>query len=174
MPEDEIRFGVGSADAVHSSTWKIWVHNDEIYLAARHFGRFMKVSLHSTGDWRVAWIQESQIEDRQLPPGSRVLCQWRRPNEFTPGWTQCLHIMVPFCTVQHRFKLHDTGTEIVWAAPPRPGEKVMFTVLLSTAQVLEEAWKMVCQPGDVTLGSLALSNGERALADDSPGANERI
>ena len=161
---DTIRFGVGSADALHSSIWRMWTHRNDVYLAARHSAQMVKVSLHSSGDWRVAYVDASQVNDPELPTGSRVLHKWRRPPEFASGWTQCLHIMIPSCSVRQRFRADDTDKNVKnvdWVLPAKLGEKVTFTVLISAPRVPEEAWQTVCRPGDATLGSVALDNDGR-------------
>jgi hypothetical protein len=76
-----------------------------------------------------------------------------------------MHMMVPCTNVRRRFSGDTTdtaGREIDWITPPKHDHKVMFTVLTSAPHILEDSWKTVCRPGDATLGSLALSNGESA------------
>jgi hypothetical protein len=50
--------------------WRVWVQGDEIYLAPRGMARLVKLSLHSSGIWRWAWVENSVL-DRELE-GDRV------------------------------------------------------------------------------------------------------
>jgi hypothetical protein len=54
--EQAIRFGVQLLNGLPICSWRIWTHRDETCLAARNFARAWKVSLHSSGTWRIADI----------------------------------------------------------------------------------------------------------------------
>jgi len=46
--------------------WRLWVHRDDIYLAAAGQVDTIKVSLHHSGKWRVAYTTEHMSNDRPL------------------------------------------------------------------------------------------------------------
>ena len=49
-----LRFAVGTPSAARSSVWRLWVNQDDVYLGQRATTQFLKVSLHASGDWRIA------------------------------------------------------------------------------------------------------------------------
>ena len=48
-----VRFGLGSSDRLASPLWRMWVQGDETYLAVRMAIGVSKVSLHSSGFWKL-------------------------------------------------------------------------------------------------------------------------
>lgn len=55
--------------------WRLWVHGDEIYVAASSQERTIKVSLHGSGKWRVAYTAEHMAGDNPL---------WSRTSDRAP------------------------------------------------------------------------------------------
>jgi hypothetical protein len=54
----EYRFAIGSENGPRSSSWKVWSHGDEVYLADRNLGHVQKFSFHKSGINRWASIHE--------------------------------------------------------------------------------------------------------------------
>jgi hypothetical protein len=76
-----IWFAAGSPEAPASSIWKLWHHREKVYLGTRSMLGFIKLSLHSSGNWRVAWTTESGLVAPTSDSGDRVEKRWQpRPN----------------------------------------------------------------------------------------------
>jgi hypothetical protein len=105
MASDEkntIRFAVGSPDEYRSAIWRLWVQGNDVYLAARVLTGFIKISLHRSGIWRLAWTDQSGI--RTQGSSDRVEARWQRPQEFRQGWTQGPAVIVPNSGIQRPFR----------------------------------------------------------------------
>jgi hypothetical protein len=76
---DPIRIAVGTPDGVSSNSWRVWVRGLDIYVKCRDNFREIKISLHASDIWRVAFTEET-IKDRPelvLGGGDRVIHRWR-------------------------------------------------------------------------------------------------
>lgn len=155
---DAIRFAVGSPEAVWSGVWRLWVARNDVFLGSRDLSRWIKVSLHSSGIWRVAWTSQSGIKAPQS--ADRVERRWKRPDPFAEGWTQGPSVRVPHTPVKRRFSAPDymRVVEVRWFAPPARGNELVFTVLFSEPDVPLVGWKSISRPGDDLVGRLALRN----------------
>jgi hypothetical protein len=155
-----IRFAVGSPEAPYSAVWRLFTKGNDVFVSGRLMGRYLKISLHASGVWRLAWTEESQI----LANGTndRVIHRWRRPPQFRPGWTRGISIVVPWTPIGRHFRAVDApaGKPVQWLRAPAPGYKVVFTVLYAAPDRPKGAWEWIREPGDRSLGRLLLPNGE--------------
>ena len=163
MPSDVIRVAVGDPTHLSSSIWRYWNERDEIY-GANIGGRSMaKLSLHSSGIWRLAFLKEP-IRPLGLDADPRVLYRWTRPAEFKHGWTQCLDLIIPIANIKHRFSVVDLAAhqkQITWIAQPPPANKVTFTLLLASSPTMHPS--EVMRSTDAVIGSpLRLESGPTA------------
>ena len=69
MPESAIRFTVRNQSGQRAATWKCWSPSgkEDVYVTCRDIHGALKVSLHETGRWHVAYFEgffeESVLED---------------------------------------------------------------------------------------------------------------
>jgi len=83
---------------------------------------------------------------------------WRRPPEFSPGWTQGATVIIPDSGVVLPFEVPQAADpRILWSLPPAARMKVLFTVLFSEAMI--DAIDSVLLPGDTVVGRLLLPSG---------------
>ena len=59
MPEQVIRFGISDGGGHRAATWKLLTPSgqSEVYLVCRELGGTLKVSLHKSGRWHVAYTE---------------------------------------------------------------------------------------------------------------------
>ena len=59
MKLDAIRFSVGPWNERYSSVWRIWSNpgSDDVYLGVRALVQYLKISLHKSGKFRVAFTK---------------------------------------------------------------------------------------------------------------------
>jgi hypothetical protein len=164
MPSSQrktLRFAVGSPDEYRSAVWGLRVQGNDVYLSARHLDGLMKVSMHRSGIWRLAWTEQSGIKVTGSP--DRVALRWQRPSEFRPGWTQGLAVVVPHSGIQRPFR-HDSAedlSKVLWVPTPAPGNQHRLTVLFVKPSAPPDSWQEVILPDDRQLGTLDLRNGDR-------------
>ena len=111
MAQKSIRFGVGSSGSLHGATWKLWTEtsggNSEIYMTCRALGGELKVSLHQSGKWHVAFDQKTYDEKVKgaLPSlNSRFVDSWEEPPEISDGMIMAVRIITPMSAVSSNVK----------------------------------------------------------------------
>lgn len=161
--KNTIRVAVGRDDLLQSSIWRFWINGNEIYVAAREAAQFIKLSLHSSGKWRLAHVSTKDINDPlSTDKDPRVIARWQRPKEFQPGWTQCLNVLVPAVSIKHYFSIKSVGDpkgDLELLDGLSRGYKVQLTVLLAESDFrkIEE----VTNQTDHICGFLNLINGKK-------------
>jgi hypothetical protein len=83
----EVRIAFGEPGR-HAAIWKVRAERKgEVYVIGRAIGKYLKVSLHRSGDWRYQWTQEAANARGE----SRIIDQWTRPpahgNVLTEGYS---------------------------------------------------------------------------------------
>lgn len=157
--KDIIRFAVGTPENPQSWVWRLWVQGDEVYLGAKNAIQAFKVSLHKSGIWRIAFVYELKRDDENT---DRVIVKWKKPEEFAPGWTPSIAVLVSSIKPSRPFnnvKVEDK--RIVWFSEPQNGKRAIFKVLLSIPGMTESDLKKVLISGDRYVGSLIKKNGEK-------------
>ncbi len=94
-----IRFAVGPPHEARSSIWRLWVQGNETYLSTRGLASTLKLSLHQSGKWRLAWTSDSELFAQGT--NDRVEQRWERPPEFYPGWVHGPTIIIPDVGLAH-------------------------------------------------------------------------
>lgn len=166
MPSSQrktLRFGVGSASEYRSAVWRLWVQGNDVYLAARTTISWLKLSLHRSGIWRLAWTQASA--QRSKDSDDRVEERWNRPSAFRPGWTQGPAVIVPNPGTKRPFSrtIGVDADHLHWSAPPKSGHKLHFTILFADPSAPADSWDTVFRPGDEVVGALDQRNGVRVV-----------
>lgn len=75
LVKSPLRFAIGTPDGVSSNSWRLWVQGTDTYVSCRDNFREFKVSLHTSGVWRVAFTEEAVKRNPSLKTqeGDRVL-----------------------------------------------------------------------------------------------------
>ena len=93
----------------------MWVQRNDVYLGARDLLWALKVSLHRSNIWRIAFVNDLDGKDEGT---DRAVVKWQRPDEFAPGWTGSIGILVSPIQPQRPFqKARDDDSRITWFAP---------------------------------------------------------
>jgi hypothetical protein len=106
----KIRWAIGDTNGRRSQTWSVvgFKNDDDVYIGPRMRMGVIKLSLHRSGEWRMAWTEE-YAELAGLPKEQdRVLERWNPPAEATPGWRHAVTIAMM--------------TDSLAAFPPEKGE----------------------------------------------------
>ena len=104
-PGSVTRFNVAETGRTRRST--VWTaltakYTDDVYVAAKPAGRFIKISLHKSGSWQHGFVIDEQAEGFRSPGQMRHFAIWRRPEEILPGWTRAIRIVIPDASLQAR------------------------------------------------------------------------
>jgi hypothetical protein len=117
-----------------AAIWKIAATPaGEVYLLERSTGRYLKVSLHKSGDWRLQWIeghlhQQPLVQQLVVAQGTRIIDQSERPAATLGGLTLGVTIWTTaedVCEVPG-----DSPPEnVIWLEPPPAGEVGSISVV---------------------------------------------
>jgi hypothetical protein len=117
-----------------AAIWKIAATPaGEVYLLERSTGRYLKVSLHTSGDWRLQWIeghlhQQPLVQQLVAAQGTRIIDQSERPAATLGGLTLEVTIWTTaedVCEVPG-----DSPPEnVIWLEPPPAGEVGSISVV---------------------------------------------
>lgn len=123
----ELRFAVGTPEAIHSTIWRIWGNKDDLYLAGRSFAGAAKISFHKSGICRVA---QSSAQPRA------PLASWTRPKRERAGAIGLFVIYVPAFEVKDAFreKLPPPEKKVELITQPPVGKKTIIHVVATETQ----------------------------------------
>ena len=132
-----IRFAVGEEDWAFVRPWRIWTHGSDTYIAVRQMGGLVKMSLHDSGVWVLAWTRESAVTPGETG-GNRRMMRWDRPEEFRPGWTRGPVIAIPRVDDKHDLPVPiDSVFEgVTWLPTPAIGNMVTVSILFARNRML--------------------------------------
>ncbi len=88
-----LKFAAGTRQHHRSCIWIVSVRGSDIYIGAQGIMQSVKLSLHKSGSWRLAYTSESGVTSSKT--GTRLHDAVQRPAEFQSGWTLALVIWVP-------------------------------------------------------------------------------
>ncbi len=89
----------------------------------------IKLLLHRSGRWRMAWTEEYANAAGIPESKDRVLAQWEPPDELRPGWRHAVTVLVmpDSLALQRPEKRLNT---VAFFPPPNPSDVLGFRVLL--------------------------------------------
>jgi len=154
------RFAVGTPEYIQSSVWRFFVQGNEVYLGVREYLHAIKVSLHSSGIWRIAFVEKIEKPDVRT---DRVIVKWQRPAEFINGWTGSVAILISSIEPNRSFsnQTEFDDKHIKFFKPPSTGNKYLFKVLFSSPEISDDEWKKIILPNDQLACQLKKRNGEK-------------
>lgn len=161
MAKKEIRFSVSNQKGLTSATW-VCVSpkgKDDIYLACRELKGAIKVSLHESGRWRVAWDKE--FLDKDAPQGSplltnRIISNWKEPEELCPGVILAFRILVPDCAIIVPKRIEQKP--IFWIPAPPKGWAIEISMFLTYPEAKLTAWPGAGSMKTALVGKIELKN----------------
>jgi hypothetical protein len=170
MPQRSIRFGVRNNESLHSATWKLWTEtsggHSEVYLACRALGGELKASMHQSGNWHVAFSQntfEEKVEGAVPSLDSRFVDKWPRPPEIADGVTLAFKIVTPETAVSSNSEVKNPS-KIVWAPAPPDGKASKIYICITTPSAKISEWPGKDSMGTSLIGSFHLNNGDTVWA----------
>jgi hypothetical protein len=161
---DEFRFGIGSATQPRSTTWKLWTRKNDIYLACREMGRWLKVSLHASGDWRIAWVRDAKRSSTR----DRIIERWARPAPFRERWTEGIVLAFPWVDMRAPLDWPNAlkaPANVMWMPGPAPAHTLFISVLLYRGTFDRMGRLELVSNGDrlIEESLMTLERGERVL-----------
>lgn len=142
MPNHSLRFGVVGQPGYRAETWKCLTTGmgREVYVACRELGNALKLSLHESGHWHVAFDSQkfSQMFEGPNAPPYRFMGKWEKPAPLIAGLTLACRIHIPWDAANIPDPSLDT--KVHWIACAPPGQSVEVAVFLSERSLDDSAW----------------------------------
>lgn len=123
MKLDAIRFSIGPWDGRYSSVWRIWSNtgSDDVYLGVRTLLKYMKISLHQTGKFRVAFTNsynQKMVEDGKRRETDRAFLKWDKIPVSEKDIMQALDIHFPLSALSLKHKPKTTSGKNLFLLQP--------------------------------------------------------
>lgn len=162
-----IRFSILNKSNKRGATWKcstpIGVGKHDIYLMCRELKGSIKASLHQSGDWRIAYSRkffEENIGNSQNPSKRRVVDQWPKPKEISPGVTLAFRIITPSSAVNLPFNL-DNFSKIKWIPSASSEKAIEIAIVITSASANVLGWPGKKSIHTTLLDSMELESREK-------------
>ena len=157
--DQKVRFAVGAPNGPQSAVWLVFTQRgkSDIYVANRHVAGQLKISLHQSGMWRLAFTQQFAATLQATGAGSddRVQAKWTRPAERRSGWTHAMSIVVPVTELWKPIPPLNLPLDIRWRQVPAQGMESHFAMMLERGSGYVDR-----RPGGDVIAVLPLPNGE--------------
>ncbi len=170
MGKQRLRFGIHDGAGSRAATWNLWTSTgtgkSDVYLACREMYGSLKVSLHESGQWQIAYSQlffDENVKGVIPKFEDRYLEKWLRPSDFAPGHTLALRIVTPRSAVRTpanecRFK------GVAWLPNAPENNATEIDILITKPRTQVNGWPGKQPMGTSFIGSLPLDNGETVWA----------
>jgi hypothetical protein len=149
-----IRWAVGSLDGLRSQSWNVVgsAAYDDVYIGLRTQMGVIKLSLHQSGQWRMAWTEDG-AQGIGLPEGQdRVITRWSPPQELKPGWRHAVTVLVTPDSLALPRPEKRLG-RVPFYPPPNPDGELRFDVMLGAPGA------ELTITGAIEVGTLQLPSG---------------
>lgn len=168
MPETAIRFGLKNNENKRSSIWKCWTNSgkgkNDVYVTNRAVGKAMKVSLHESGSWHIAFdshFLNREIEGESRLRSNRFVDKWQRPHEISKGCRLALRIVISEDVVTTPITDRDP-LSTSWISSPPPGKAIEIVLLFTTPCADVSNWPGRDSMKTQLLGTFQIESGYRA------------
>ena len=158
-----IRFAVGPPNGLSSNAWRVWTTKaGDVYIACRDNFKEAKVSLHTSGRWRMGFTTEAVSKNTKLLgcDQNRAWEVWDRPPETLPETVIAFRLIFPTSelAVHPEQRGPSMWTKVVHIEAAPPGKVTTVTLFITHGDVVlrHESQPSFC------LASLDIGNGLRA------------
>lgn len=135
-----VRFAVGRPDGLTSNSWKIWTNpKGDIYIVCRDNLRDVRVSLHTSGRWRMGFTTKALAKTPNLvwPGQDRAWEVWDKPPPTLPDTTVAFRLLFPASELAVRREQRAEGEwRGVWFIEgPPPGKLTVLTLFITNGDI---------------------------------------
>lgn len=167
IESNEFRFAVGDPRGLTSNSWRVWADGAaDVYIACRDNFKEAKVSLHTSGRWRMGFQEQALAANPDLvpPQQNRAWDVWDAQPDDLPSSKTAFRLLFPTAELavephQRTGKAWGARKNILYIDAAPLGEMVVVSLLISTAKI--ENFKGEASPV-LHLASFSLSDGRFA------------
>lgn len=158
-----IRFAVGSPSGLSSNAWRVWTTKaGDVYIACRDNFKEAKVSLHTSGRWRMGFTTEAISSNPKLLgwDQNRAWEVWDKPPEALPETVIAFRLIFPTSELAVRPEERDPSKwqKVIHIEAAPPGKITVLTLCITRGDLVlrHESEPSFC------LASLDIGNGFHA------------
>jgi hypothetical protein len=132
-PGGSIRWALGTRDGARSSqSWSIFgsKDHDDVYIGLRTQSGVIKLSLHESAIWRMAWSDQGAPLMRLSDDEDRVLDRWPPPPTIALGWRHAVSVHLSNFSLRTNLDEPGLGKVALYPAPD-PDDIARFMLLLA-------------------------------------------
>lgn len=158
-----MRFGVASPSGTVSVTWKCFTQvgsgKADVYVACRSLAAPLKLSLHESGRWHVAFDSEQfpRLFEPSSQPDSRFSRIWQQPAPLAEGLVLACRIHFPWYAIDRRSGANER--KVVWLPAPPEGKSTEVAIFLSARPFDATTWPGRDSMGTKLVGHLPTDSG---------------
>lgn len=136
-----VRFAVGPPDGLTSNAWRIWTtkHGD-VYIVCRDNFKEVKVSLHSSGRWRMGFTTEAVAKNPNLLQidQNRAWDVWDQPPASLPKTIIAFRLPFPTAelTVRPEQRIPSEWKNVIFLEASPPGKLTVVTLFVTIGDVV--------------------------------------
>jgi hypothetical protein len=167
--KDPVLFAVGSPERRLSAIYRLWVQGDEVYFGSRDSLNALKVSLHKSNDWRIAFVKRLKDKDRN---SDRIILRWQRTPDYAPGYCQCINVYISQIRPITPFnfpKIEDS--RVIWIRPSAAHQQLVLVIGIASPQADTDPIRFV---PDLLVARRKKRNGETVLVLSSLRARNNV
>lgn len=136
-----IRFAVGPPSGLSSNAWRVWTTKaGDVYVACRDNFKEAKVSLHTSGRWRMGFTTEAISKNTKLLgcDQNRAWEVWDRPPETLPETVIAFRLIFPTSELAVRPEQRDSSrwAKVVHIEAAPPGKVTVVTLFITRGDVV--------------------------------------
>lgn len=135
----------------------------DVYITNRTIGKALKVSLHQTGSWHIAFdshFLKNEAMDESPLTSNRFVDKWLKPPEIDAGCTLALRIIIPEDAITIPISDKDPHST-VWITAPPAGQAIEFALLFTVPRSNVSGWPGHNSMETQLLGSFQIENDYR-------------
>ncbi len=152
-----IRFALGKPDDINSSVWRVWTHNNDIYVAARSILGTIKTSLHEDGNCQTSFTREATIHSEDSLE-KRHISRWKA-KKINDGLWRLLDIVIPHHSLKNLHVEDKIAKKIKWVEPFKNSKNTEFTFFKSNKYLGDNNWVSKRSMGTLLLHKDVLNDG---------------
>lgn len=159
-----LRFAVGDPGGLRSASWKVQGSKTsrDLYVGSRSEMNELKLSLHKSGVWRLAYTKEWW--EKEGLTGNRLLAGFEPPPFMAGNWRRAVSVVIPTANLKDASlrPAEPANAKISWWAPAAVGSALWFEIVVSDGPPDPTSFDVVGKVGELDLpdgsGAMVLVN----------------
>jgi hypothetical protein len=134
------RFAVGDPNGLTSNSWRVWFEKKSgVYIACRDSFTETKVSLHTSGRWRMGFTTQAVAKNPGLIAANADSAWevWDKPAETLPKTITAFHLYFPTSELAllPKHRVGKKWKDVIYVESGPPGKMTVVTLFITTGDL---------------------------------------